>query len=161
MSPTASALPKPPAGLRPTSINRRARQLGYSGLLPFVAGALLVWLVDANARPHVARGMSAYAGLIVSFLGALHWGIAMRQSSPDPRLFVWGIVPALIAWIAVMMPPDAGLIVSGVMLLVCYAVDRKVYPVQGVAVWLKLRFHLSALAALCCFVGAAGSRALH
>jgi len=81
----------------------------------------------------------------------------MRQLHPSPRLFVWGIVPALAAWIASLMPPDAGLIVHGVMLVVCYAVDRKVYPAEGVAAWLKLRFRLSAVASLCCFVGAAGS----
>jgi hypothetical protein len=43
------------------------------------------------------------------------------------------------------------------MLLVCYAVDRKLYPRLGVGGWLTLRFRLSAVAALACFIGAAGS----
>jgi putative flippase GtrA len=133
------------------------KRLGYAGLLPFFVGALLVWLVRPDVRPYVANAMSAYAAVIVSFLGAIHWGLAMRQSQPSPRLFSWGVTPALIAWIAVVMPANAGLVVHGVMLAVCYAVDRKVYPAQGVGAWLKLRFRLSALASLFCFVGAAGS----
>ena len=70
---------------------------------------------------------------------------------------MWGVVPSLLAWIAVIMPPYAGLVLHGLMLLVCYAVDRRVYPVQGAAHWLTLRFRLSTVAALSCFLGAAGT----
>ena len=55
------------------------------------------------------------------------------------------------------MPPRAGLVLHGVMLVVCYLVDRRVYPVQGAAHWLTLRFRLSSVAAFCCFLAAAGS----
>ena len=64
---------------------------------------------------------------------------------------------ALVAFVAVLMPPYAGLVIHGVMLAACYLVDRKVYPVQGIAHWLTLRFRLSSIAALCCFLGAAGA----
>jgi hypothetical protein len=43
------------------------------------------------------------------------------------------------------------------MLAVCYAVDRRVYPLHGLTRWLTLRFRLSAVAALSCFLGAAGA----
>jgi Protein of unknown function (DUF3429) len=144
---TLSASPVSPAALR----------LGYGGLLPFAAGAVLVWLVRADALPYVARGLSAYGALIVSFLGGIHWGLAMRQSVPSSRLLIWGVMPSLVVWPAVLMPPSAGLVIIGVMLLICYAVDRGLYLEQGVAPWLTLRFRLSMVAALCCFVGAAGS----
>lgn len=134
-----------------------ALRLGYAGLLPFVAGAALVWLVSAEAHPYVTLGLSAYAALIVSFLGGIHWGIAFRQARPAPSLFTWGVLPSFPAWVAVMMPPSAGLVIHGAMLLVCYGVDRRVYPQQGLAHWLTLRFRLSTVAALCCFLGAAGT----
>jgi hypothetical protein len=67
------------------------------------------------------------------------------------------VVPSLVAWVAVVMPPEAGLVVAGVMLVVCYLVDRRVYAVHGLARWLTLRFRLSAVAALSCFLGAAGA----
>jgi Protein of unknown function (DUF3429) len=134
-----------------------ALRLGYGGLLPFAVGALLVWWVRADALPYVGRGLAAYAALIVSFLGGIHWGLALRQTVPSSRLLIWGVLPSLVVWPAVMVPPGAGLVVIGVMLLICYAVDRVLYAEQGVAPWLTLRFRLSTVAALCCFVGAAGS----
>lgn len=146
----AAVLAHPPA-------SDTARLLGHAGLIPFVAGALLTWVVNAEALPHVSRALSVYAGLIVSFLGGIHWGLAFRLSAPPASLLVWGVVPSLIAWLAVLMPADAGLVVHGVMLLVCYGVDRRVYPAQGIGPWLTLRFRLSAVAAVSCFLGAAGA----
>ena len=67
------------------------------------------------------------------------------------------MLPSLIAWVGVVMPPYAGLVVLGVALIGCYLVDRRVYPRHGAAAWLTLRFRLTVVASLSCFVGAAGS----
>ena len=140
--------------LDPLSVPAR---LGYLGLVPFVVGAALVWIVRADVHAYVALALSTYAAVIVSFLGAIHWGLAMRQSATRTAVWVWGVVPALVAWPAAVMPPDAGLVIHGLMLLACYAVDRRLYPAYGVSAWLTLRFRLSTVAALACFLGAAGS----
>jgi len=132
-------------------------RLGYAGVLPFVLGALLLWIVRPDAHPYVALSLSAYGAVIVSFLGGIHWGLGLRAEPVDRGRFVWGVVPSLVAWVAVMMPPYAGLVVLGVMLVVCYLVDRRVYPLHGAAGWLTLRFRLTAVASLSCFIGAAGS----
>jgi hypothetical protein len=154
MTESASGLSQPPAGLGAPDW---ATRLGHAGLLPFVAGALLVWLVHDEVRPWVEHALALYGALIVSFLGGIHWGVALRQTQPDLRLLGWGVVPSLVAWLAMLMPANAGLVVFGLALLGCYLVDRRLYPLQGVAHWLTLRFRLSAVAAACCFVGAAGS----
>ena len=140
-----------------TALPLAAQRLGYGGLLPFVAGALLVWLVRDEAHTFVTFALAAYAAVIVSFLGAIHWGLAMRQLQPPTVLLAWGVVPALVAWLALLMQPSGGLVILAALLLACYAVDRRLYPAQGVAHWLVLRFRLSAVAALSCFIGAAGS----
>jgi hypothetical protein len=140
-----------------TELPLLARRLGYGGLLPFVGGALLVWAVREDAHAFVSQALSAYAAVIVSFLGGIHWGLALRQAEPSPSLLAWGVVPSLVAVVAVMMQPSAGLVIHGAMLVACYAVDRRIYPAQGVAHWLTLRFRLSAVAALSCFIGAAGT----
>ncbi len=134
-----------------------ARRVAYAGLLPFVLGALLVWLVNDTAHPYVTLALSAYAAIVVSFLGGIHWGVGFAQPDPPASLFLWGVLPALLAWVAVMMPPNAGLALNGALLVLCYLIDRKVYPAQGLARWLTLRFRLSAVAALSCFLGAAGT----
>ncbi len=138
-------------------MNATARWLGHAGLMPFVAGAALVWVVEGEAHVYAAMALAAYAALIVSFLGGIHWGLAMRQPEPPPATLAWGVVPSLAAWPAVIMPAYAGLVLLGVMLVLCYLVDRRSYPRLGAAPWLTLRFRLSAVASLACFVGAAGT----
>jgi hypothetical protein len=145
---TVPGLPGPPPW---------AERLGYGGLLPFVAGALLVWLVWPEAHPYATAALSGYAAVIVSFLGGIHWGVAFTRPDPPAWLFVWGVVPSLVAWVAVVMPPSAGLVIHGVMLVACYLVDRRLYPLFGLSGWLTLRFRLSAVASLSCFLGAAGT----
>ena len=157
MKPAAPVSHAPPVARYVDPLSDTARWLGHLGLLPFVLGALLVWVVNAEAHPYAALALSAYAGVIVSFLGGIHWGLAFRMTAPPATLFIWGVVPSLVAWLAVIMPASAGLVVHGVMLLVCYAVDRRVYPVQGAAQWLVLRFRLSTVASFSCFLGAAGT----
>jgi hypothetical protein len=72
-------------------------------------------------------------------------------------VLLWGVIPSLVAWPAVMMPPASALVIHALMLLACYAVDRRLYPRLGAAAWLTLRFRLSAVASLSCFIGAAGA----
>ncbi len=156
LSPTAAQ----PLSTRPDST---AQRLAYAGLVPFVAGALLVWAVRDDVLDYVALALSAYAAVVLSFLGGIHWGFAMRQPQPQPQTrpataaLVWGVVPSLVAWPAAVMPPSGGLVILGLMLVACYLVDRRLYPAQGAAAWLTLRFRLSAVAALSCFLGAAGT----
>ncbi len=141
-------------------LNPIALQLGHAGLAPFVFGALLVWLLgerSLDAHAWVSFALSAYAALIISFLGGIYWGLAFKQVEPSARTFIWGVLPGLIAWVAVVMPAYAGLVLHGVMLIVCYLVDRRLYPAFGVAAWLTFRFRLSAVASLSCFLAAAGS----
>ena len=147
---------RPAASYQPP-LSDTARRLGHAGLVPFVLGAALVWVVNAEAHPYATLALSAYAAVIVSFLGGIYWGLAFRLTAPPAQLLVWGVVPSLVAWLAVMMPASAGLVVHGTMLLVCYAVDRRIYPTQGLARWLTLRFRLSTVAAFSCFMGAAGT----
>lgn len=134
-----------------------ANRLAAAGLLPFVAGSALVWLVHDDVHVYAALGLSVWAAVVCSFLGGIHWGLVMREREPRGAALAWGVVPAALAWPAVLMPPGAGLVVLGAMLIVCYAVDRRLYPPAGAAHWLTLRFRLSAVAALACFIGAAGS----
>ncbi|MCU0924184.1 MAG: DUF3429 domain-containing protein [Burkholderiaceae bacterium] len=127
--------------------------LGYGGLIPFVAGAALVGLLAPESRPVAAAALSAYAAVIVSFLGGIHWGIGFRDGTP--RLFLWGVLPSLVAAAALLLPPRHGLTVHAVMLLLCYAVDRRVYPAHGRQAWLRLRWRLSLVAATSCILAAA------
>lgn len=138
------------------SAHQTIHRLGYAGLIPFVLLAALLWLVDAELIPFVAIGLGAYAALIASFLGGVHWGIGFMQGDHAMRFhFLWGVVPSLVAWLALMMPPYAALPLLGLVIVVCYAVDKKTYPPAGLSQWLPMRLRLTVVAALSCVIGAA------
>lgn len=125
---------------------RLARQLGYGGLIPFIALAAGVWI----GHPDAGDALVDYAATITAFLGAIHWGLAMRDAQPDPKVWVWGVVPSLIAWLALMMDTDDALLLLAALLVVCWLVDRQAYVRYGVGGWLRLRTQITAVASLCC-----------
>lgn len=136
---------------------RVATGLGYLALVPFFVGAVLVWTIDDDLRPGASLALATYAAVVLSFIGAIHWGLGFRQERPAASLFVWGVVPSIVAWIAALVPFRAGLVAQALMLAVCFLVDRRVYLREGVERWLPLRLSLTIPAALCCLVGAFGN----
>ena len=132
-----------------------AQGLGYGGLLPFLGLALAIWFLPPLQQALAASALLAYSATILSFLGAIHWGLTMRdESSPNTGMLVWGVVPSLIAWVALLLPTASGLLLIAVFLGVCFAADRGVYPRFGLHAWLPMRLRLTGVASVCCVVSA-------
>ena len=134
------------------------RKLSFAGLIPFAFLALCLWLVDEDLHPYVALSMQAYGGVIVSFLGGIHWGVGFHNALTQPSAprvhFTWGVAPSLLAWVGVMMPAYAGLPLLGFVLIGCYLIDRRTWPAAGLAPWLPMRWHLTVVSSLSCFLAA-------
>lgn len=146
----------------PNAHHRLIHNLGHASLAPLVFLALLVWLVTPDLLPFVSMAMATYAALIVSFLGGVHWGAAWvheaagtshEQDHQTPALW-WGVSAPVLAWPGVLMPAHAGLVWLGMLMVVCYFVDRKLYPLADLQHWMTLRFRFSAVAAMSCFLAA-------
>jgi len=87
-----------------------AAALGYAGLLPFVASALGIALLDGEARDLATRALLAYGAVILSFLGAVHWGLMLRAGAQGTvRPLVVGVLPSLAAWCALLLDVRHGL----------------------------------------------------
>jgi len=137
-----------------------ARALGFGGLIPFVGLALASWVVPPAHHPDVLRALTAYAAAIASFVGALHWGAAMHQHHvPAAPLLVWGVMPSLVAWVALLLAPLSGLLTLALLLGLCYGVDHRMYPRLGLSRWLPLRLRLTGTACMSCLVAALSTRA--
>ena len=136
-----------------------ARILGPAGLLPFVGLALLAALVP-DARLLAIPALLTYGALIASFLGAVHWGLALRPRPGEapaawPRIAL-GVLPALLAWATLLLlPMKTGLVVLAVLLLAIAAVETHAARSGLVPTpYLRLRWLLSAGAAVCRLLGA-------
>lgn len=76
--------------------------LGLSGFLgPPVAG----WLA-ADYQDPAATFLSAYAALILSFLGGARWGLAVAKPSPSVTTVSLAMLPTLWAVALLMLPPS-------------------------------------------------------
>ena len=129
-------------------------QLGYLAAVPFLGGAVLVLWGGGAMQALAMRALVAYAAVVVSFIGAIHWGFGFAQGAPRRSLFVWGVTPAILAWLTLLAPPAIGLGANALLLVACYAVDRAVYPSCGAARWLPLRARLTVIAASSCVIAA-------
>ena len=96
------------AGERPLPAGLAA--LGYAGLVPFVASVLAIVTLDGEARQFAVRALVAYGAVILSVLGAVHWGLLLRQAdAATPGRLAVGVLPSLAGWVALLLPERHGL----------------------------------------------------
>lgn len=159
-SAAATASVVPPAGPA-TRLPRTVALLGYGGLLPFGALVLLLWLDRSRSASLWWPALLAYGAVILSFVGALHWGFAIALPGPGAaqrqRLYGWSVVPALVAWPALLWgaPGASVLLVAG--LVAHWVQDRQLVARTGAALpawYLPLRTRLTLVASACLLAGA-------
>jgi hypothetical protein len=106
-----------------------AVMLSVAGLIPFLVPAVLV-LLDPLETPIAVQVLISYGAVILSFIGAVHWGFALRDTAhPLPgtmtpamlgyerRLLTFGVLPALLGWVALLAMIHFGLPALSVFLL--------------------------------------------
>ncbi len=122
------------------------QSLGYGGLIPFFGCAFLVYWFDQ--AEFWVFAIHLYAALIISFLGAISWGLALsNQDMPRSlreALFYWGVAPAILGWICLLLPQAVRVGPLLVLFLLTLAVDT--YFSKRLALpkfWLKMRISLT------------------
>jgi hypothetical protein len=87
-----------------------ATALGYAGLVPFAAGALGIVLLGDELRVFAARALVAYGAVILSFVGAVHWGLLLaRPGARGPARLLAAVLPSVAGWAALLLVPRHGL----------------------------------------------------
>jgi Protein of unknown function (DUF3429) len=125
--------------------------LGLGGLVPFVGLALLVTSSEPQLVEIAVKGIVLYASVILAFVGALHWGIALAiphiRLDPTRRRMVWSVLPSLAAWGCAMLEPKFALPLLALALAIAWLVDLFFYNQQGNLTWfIKLRTVLTVVA---------------
>ena len=97
----------------------------------------------------VLFSLLAYGATIISFLGAIHWGLVMREEQPDRNAIIWGVIPSLVAWVSLIVDNHWGHAIQLITLWICFLVDYKRYPKFAVGQWLSMRLLLTVIAGVC------------
>jgi hypothetical protein len=134
---------------------RAVAWLGYGGLLPFVALAVVSVAMQPSGQGSLLwqAALITYGAAILSFVGALHWGFAMTlpDLAEHKRIacYAWSVVPALVAWVALLLTPvvATALLLTG--FIVHYWRDRALAAESGLPGWyLPVRLRLTVVASL-------------
>jgi hypothetical protein len=143
--------------------------LGTAGLIPFWYGAAAVWLPALRPYPYhsmdAAFAVIGYGAVILTFLGAMHWGVILRGSKAESgEEATWArlgfsVAPSIVAWVATLMNPLYALL----MLIVAHGVvalaDLQTARRGEFPVWYgRLRKYLSILAILAMVTALLGLR---
>ena len=127
-------------------VSRAAMILGFAGLLPQFAAVPLIALGGRTLALPVAL---AYPMIILSFLGGIWWGFAMRRTERQGGLAAVAVLPslvamALVALYAATVRVEWTLVGTGIALLLTLLVDRHLVAAgDAPADWMRLRVPLS------------------
>lgn len=136
------------------------RLLGYSGLIPFIISSALIWIPQYHQTAF--ESLSIYSAIIVTFIGGVHWGIAVQltQQAIPSRVnsqFIFSVIPSLIAWVAIVFIQSYTLIILAIS-FVLFRLIEKLHYIQHLPAWYsQLRNHLTLVATLSIIVGWLGT----
>jgi hypothetical protein len=141
--------------------------LGYGGLLPFfiLSIALLLNLpLPFLDNVRLDWWLAAYAASILSFLGAVHWGVVLGMQAnlsemQSRNLLIYSVIPSVLAWFALLLPIQAALIAMAVLMILAYAMDSLLLLPLLHPTYATLRIRLTVVASLLLFAAASGGLA--
>jgi len=102
-----------------------AKLIGFGGLIPFVGCAVLMYAGNTGAGIIALFASAVYGAVILSFVGAVHWGLAMRADR-SPYWYVWSVTPAIMGWLAiVLLDIKISLLALAIAFTLAWSVDRQ------------------------------------
>ncbi len=93
---------------RATAIPKAALMLGWLGVTPFAGFAMAIAAGWPLAATTGLRSLVFYGAVILSFMGGVQWGLALRPAADRANLssrLVISVLPAIVAWASVALLP--------------------------------------------------------
>ncbi|SDG29756.1 Protein of unknown function [Limimonas halophila] len=136
-------------------VPRPAAVYGGAGLIPFVACTVLVWVLPPGWANFALDVLLGYGAVILSFLGAVHWGLALAdpggaRADAGWRRLGWSVTPALLAWVSLVLVPLGGLVLQVIGFTAAFFADLRAVRLGRVPAWYRrLRRPLTVVVLLC------------
>jgi hypothetical protein len=119
-------------------------RLGIGGLIPFYGTLVLVTLTGAET--FWLTSQTIYAALIISFIGAVYWGLSVYNNQLEHKIRVYfllyGVTPALFAWGILLLPLNFRFGPLSALLCACLAADALFRSYHSKA-WIRVRICLT------------------
>lgn len=159
----AEAPPGPPSRARLAEVPRPALVLGFAEVIPLLACAIGAWLGGRGASLQLVSAEIGYGAIVLGFLGAVHWGLAIAEGAADNwRRLLPAVLPALLGWIALLLPAPSGLAILALGFAGTDAAERAAVTANRAPVWyaaLRKPLTLTVLVSLAASYGALAAKA--
>jgi len=135
------------------SIPVPARWFGLTGTIPFVGLSIGGAFLSGAHQSLAYFTLVAYGAVILSFLGGVHWGRAIRafDHGIGADRFLWvslgiSVVPSLIGWLTLLVPMTIGLPVLAASFAAMLLIDLQTVKAGQFPAWYgNLRVILSVI----------------
>jgi len=144
-----------------SSVPSATAWLGGLGIIPFACLSLATPFVSDVLRMQLSFALLAYGAIILSFLGGIHWGLAIgafpQNHNTLSRRIVLSILPSLVAWAALLTPSSIGFLFLSAAFVAMLLVDIRASRMHEAPAWYpKLRWPLSCGAVAALLLGTFG-----
>lgn len=144
------------------ALPRSAQLMGYAGLIPFLFLTLLLVTNTQFAGLDTTKNiyyLQTYAAVIISFIGAVHWGYALasedenKASISSDRFYIYSVIPALLVWFALFFTHWT-FVIQAVIIISMYLYDYTTLFKHLEVNYAKMRLHLTSVVSICLLVSA-------
>ncbi|HKU97763.1 MAG TPA: DUF3429 domain-containing protein [Vineibacter sp.] len=138
----------PPADRR---IPPAAVLLGTASVIPCVAAAIAATLASSpTLRLYGYVALISYSACVISYLGAIHGGLALRDTPLSAARLAAAATAPLLAWLALALGERNGLLMMAAVLLLVLAYDITAARRGWIAPWYpRLRWPLTGVMLVC------------
>jgi hypothetical protein len=133
--------------------------LGLGGLIPFGACAVLIVTgFKIAVLPDPVAAIVTYAVIILSFLGGVRWGFALRMTDAglQARAFLLAVGPSIAGWFLLLTPAPMALSAMPIIFIMLLLADRGLSRVGAPPWYFQLRIILTAGAVISLMTGVIG-----
>lgn len=133
-----------------TRLETMGTRLGYLGLVPFVGGAIAALLSEELASVGL-QAFVLYSLAILSFMGGIHWGLALIVGTRQSARLLISIVPVLVGWVCLLtLPLHFTLAILGGAFIAQWFADRPILAELPIPAWyFEMRPRLAYIVAGC------------
>lgn len=117
--------------------------IGYLGLIPFLISSIAIWV---SAYQDLAyNSLAIYGCVILTFVGAVHWGIGITQTQKKQlkTRFIFSIAPSLVSWLVLLIAHEYALLILAFSFTVSWLIERSSFAEILPKWYVKLRDRLS------------------
>lgn len=128
--------------------------LGIASLIPCVAAAIAATSASSpTPRLYGYVALISYSACLISYLGAIHGGLALRETPLSAARLIAPATAPLLAWLALALGESNGLLMTAAILLLVLAYDITAARRGWIAPWYpRLRWPLTGVMLVCLLV---------